>query len=149
MIQLYLNTNILEDKLYRIIYVGLIIIYAIVLYSGMNSMMKADTTMNDFVMSICYIINVNIKSYEQSSNYKVENLKIKVEVSLEGVYKEYENVTSQQQSYILLSLPIDSLLGFYCGLDLDIEYITEKVKDFKNNIDFYYIENTAYLYLNI
>lgn len=147
MIVLYLNTDILENKVYRIIYFGLILIYIIILYFGMNGIMKADTVANEIDRSICYQIKENIEAYERSSNLKVEKMKIKVEVSFEGISKEYEKAKSTQ-SYIMSSLPIGKLLEFYCGLKLDIEYIPEKVKDFKENIDFHYVENTAYLYMN-
>ena len=147
MIILYLNTDILQNRVCRITYVGLILIYAIILYLGMNGIMKADVRANEIDRNICYQIKENIEAYEQNSNYKVEKLKIKVEVSFEGISKEYEKAKTTQ-SYIISSLPIGNLLEFYSGLKLDTQYIPEKVKDFKENIDFYYVENTAYLYMN-
>lgn len=145
-IQLYLNTNLLENKLYRIIYVALILIYVIVLYFGMNNRMKEDKAVNDFDRNICYTIKENIQSYEKKSNYKIEKLKVSLEVTF--LYKESENV-ALQQSDILISVPIGTLLKFYCGLDLDIEYISKNLKEFEKNMEFYYVENIAYLYINI
>ena len=115
----------------------------------MNNIMKVDRKANDIDRVICITIKENIEAYEKITNYKVENLKIKLEVTFDGVYQD-EKVTSRL-SYLLCNLPTNELLEFYSGLesDLDIQYIDEKVTDFENNIDFYYIENTAYVYINI
>lgn len=149
MIVLYLNTEALENKVCKFIYVGLILIYATILYWGMNDIMKTDVEANKIDKEICYKIKENIESYEQNSNYKVEKLMIRMEVSFEGLTKEkkYQNAKSTQ-SYMISSLPIGKLLEFYCNLQLETQYISEKVKDFKENIDFYYDKNTAYLYMN-
>ena len=149
MIVLYLNTEALENKVCKFIYVGLILIYATILYLGMNDIMKTDVEANKIDKEICYKIKENIESYEQNSNYKVEKLMIRMEISFEGLTKEkkYQNAKSTQ-SYMISSLPIGKLLEFYSGLKLDTQYIPEKVKDFKENIDFYYDKNTAYLYMN-
>ena len=111
--------------------------------------MKTDVEANKIDKEICYKIKENIESYEQNSNYKVEKLMIRMEISFEGLTKEkkYQNAKSTQ-SYMISSLPIGKLLEFYSGLKLDTQYIPEKVKDFKENIDFYYDKNTAYLYMN-
>ena len=148
-IVLYLNTEALENKVCKFIYVGLILIYATILYWGMNDIMKTDVEANKIDKEICYKIKENIESYEQNSNYKVEKLMIRMEVSFEGLTKEkkYQNAKSTQ-SYMISSLPIGKLLEFYCNLQLETQYISEKVKDFKENIDFYYDKNTAYLYMN-
>ena len=149
MIVLYLNTEALENKVCKFIYVGLILIYATILYWGMNDIMKTDVEANKIDKEICYKIKENIESYEQNSNYKVEKLMIRMEVSFEGLTKEkkYQNAKSTQ-SYMISSLPIGKLLEFYCNLQLETQYISEKVKDFKENIDFYYDKNTAYIYMN-
>ena len=147
MILIYLNTDIIEKKTYKLIYIVLILIYAVVLYSGMNNVMKDDTETNDIDRNICFMIKENIELYEKNNNCKIEKLKIKVDVTTEGLVKDYKEF-NKKRSYILSNLPIGNLLDFYCGMKLDIQYIPEKVIDFKENIDFYYDKDIAYMYMN-
>ena len=92
-------------------------------------------------------IKENIELYEKNNNCKIEKLKIKVDVTTEGLVKDYKEF-NKKRSYILSNLPIGNLLDFYCGMKLDIQYIPEKVIDFKENIDFYYDKDIAYMYMN-
>ena len=148
MIQLYLNTNIIENKWYRKLIYIVIVIYSVICYTGMHSIMQQSKLTNDIDKNICETIKENIENYESNTDYKVERLKVRVECSGEGISKRYEN-TRIKQSYILLSLPIEPFLEFYTGLHIENhQYISENVIEFNKDLDFYYVENTCYLYMN-
>lgn len=148
MILVYLNTDLIEKNIYKFVYIGLILIYAVVLYYGMNNVMKEERAKNDMDRSICYMIKENIEQYEKINNCKVDKLKIKVDVTFEGLSKDNEKF-SKERSYIMSGMSIGKLLEFYCGMKMVIQYIPEKVINFKKNIDFYYEEDIAYVYMNI
>ena len=148
MIQIYLNTDILEKRLYKIIYIILILIYASVMYIEMYNAMKECKLSNYIDKSICYEIKENINKYEQETQNKVELLKIKLQISGEGLSKKYKNIKFRQ-SYILASLSIKSFLELYCGISIDTQYITEKIIDFENDLDFYFVDNVCYIYMNL
>lgn len=148
MIQIYLNTDILDKKLYKIIFILLILIYASIMYTGMYNAMKECKLSNDIDKSICYEIKENINKYEHETKNSVELLKIRIEVSGEGLSKEYKNIRFKT-SYILKSLPIRPILDFYCGLNIDTKYVTENVIDFEKDLDFYFVDNVCYVYMNL
>lgn len=148
MIQLYLNTNIIKNRWYtKLIYIVVIVIYSVICYTGMHSIMRQSRLINDIDKNICETIKENIENYENNTGDKVERLKVRVEYSGEGISKKYEN-TRINQGYILLSLPIEQFIEFYTGLHLESQYMTEKIIEFNKNFDFYYVENTCYLYMN-
>ena len=149
MIQIYLNTDILEKRLYKIIYIILILIYASVMYIGMYNAMKECKLSNNIDKSICYEIKENINKYEQETQNKVELLKIKLELSGEGLSKKYKNIRFKQSYIFTKFTPIRPFLKFYCGLSIDTQYITEKIIDFEKDLDFYFVDNVCYIYMNL
>lgn len=114
----------------------------------MNKLMLQYKNANDIDRELCNKIKQNIETYEKSNNIEVKKAKIKLEVTLQGLYQKYGNAKIEK-SYILCALPIDNILKLYSNMDLNIEYIQDKVYDFKEDLDFYYVGDTVYIYMNI
>lgn len=65
----------------------------------MNNVMKEERARNDMDRSICYMIKENIEQYEKINNCKVDKLKIKVDVTFEGLSKDNEKFSKEKKLY--------------------------------------------------